>query len=157
MNELNLKTNLVYTIPSAEDLCIAILQGQNPFSLLTVEFASLVDLALNTISTDKRDFLNNDNDTNFLDKAIQKGMTTNINVAIGKAFVNLYQAHKYAGEQLHSIVMNEEQNNLTSINKPARNRCVKQLNDFAEQINEHRNILKHHFSNAYESVLVEVE
>lgn len=155
MNELNLKTNLVYTIPSSEDLCVAILQGQNPFHLLTVEFASLLDLALNNISTDKNDFLKNDNDTNFLDKAIQKGMTTNINVAVGKAFVNLYQAHKYAGEQIHAIAMKEEQHNTTNL--AIRDHCIKQLNDFAEQINDHRNILKHHFSNAYESVLAEVE
>lgn len=151
MNELNLKTTLVYTIPSAEDLCFAILQGKNPFEMLTVEFASLTDLALNNISTDRKDCLANDNDHNFLEKAIQKGMTTNIDVAVGKAFINLYQAHKFAGEQLHHVMQEDTSANLET-KRAVFNKCVDQLNEFAEQLHDSRNNLKSYFSKAYEAV-----
>lgn len=155
--ELEIDTNIAFVIPSSEQLCLAILQQQNPLDLLSIQFVSLVDLALNNVSTDENDYSIHKQSLNLPEKSIQKGMTTNFNVAIDKTFVNLYQAYKYAEEQLQANVgclqvhidykQNHDHSNTLAL-------CLAQLNLLAENTNDARSLIHDALSDSYETFVV---
>lgn len=157
MNELNLNTNLVYTIPSSSELCKKILNGENPKKFFIVEFVSLLELAENTISSQKSDYLMSIDNSNFKDNVIKKGMTTNINMAVCKAFVNLYQAYKMAQVELFHLFFNNQHNTNSEKHKKHYKNCLNEIEHLISDISFSKRQFHLSFSAAYETIANDID